>query len=272
MERNLNSILGASDPKKKSLPTCALSVSSLAAGWGWPGPKEMCLLVLWHSPSSLHAKQVCEVRVSRHLFVLDMYGIKRSLGGEFSFCCLKISILADFIRLVAEWSGNENSLAVFEERTGGSGLERSRVCSYPCVWRAGIPATSHHSEDISSSTTSSSLAFQEFTPAKAGEITLLIPRINCAVLHGLQYVLMTSGQVGNFVLNGTANAMKDYLAPKSPSWGSTRATPGTNTGWKDWEQIWGEGPLLWRTGWDIWVCSAWKREASGETSEQFPSS
>lgn len=92
MERNLNSILGASDLKKKSLPTCALSVNSLAAGWGWPGPKEISLLVLWHSPSCLHAQQVCEVRVSRHLFVLDMYGIKRNLGGEFSFCFLKISI------------------------------------------------------------------------------------------------------------------------------------------------------------------------------------
>lgn len=54
-----------------------------------------------------------------------------------------------------------------------------------------------------------------FTPAKAGEIAVLIPRINCAVLRGPQSVLVSSGQVGN--LNGTANAMKDCLAPKSPS-------------------------------------------------------
>lgn len=109
--------------------------------------------------------------------------------------------------------------------------KRSRVCPYAWVQRTAIPATSHHGEHISSSTTSSSLAFQEFTPAKAGENTLLIPRINCAVLHGLHSVLVTSCQVGNFALNGTANAVKDYLAPKSSSWwGSTRATPGINTG------------------------------------------
>lgn len=69
--------------------------------------------------------------------------------------------------------------------------QRSRVCPYPWVWRIAIPATSHHGENIFSSTTSSSLAFQEFTPAKAGEITVLMPRINCAVLHGLHSVLMT---------------------------------------------------------------------------------
>lgn len=109
--------------------------------------------------------------------------------------------------------------------------QRSRVCPYPWVWRIAIPATSHHGENIFSSTTSSSFAFQEFTPAKAGEITVLIPRINCAVLHGLHSVLMTwLKPSGKFALNGTANAMEDYLAPKSPSWGSTKATPGINTG------------------------------------------
>lgn len=55
-------------------------------------------------------------------------------------------------------------------------------------------------------------------------------RINCTVLHGLHSVLMTSGQVGNFALNGTANDMKDSLAPKSPSLSSTTVTQDINTG------------------------------------------
>lgn len=31
-------------------------------------------------------------RVNKHFFVQDVYGINRNLRGEFSFCCLKISI------------------------------------------------------------------------------------------------------------------------------------------------------------------------------------
>lgn len=126
--------------------------------------------------------------------------------------------MADFIRLVAKWSGNENSLTAFEERAGGCGLEKGHESALilgcgelpslppPTMVKTFLPPP--HPPPLHSK---SSLL------AKAEEITVLIPRFNCAVLHKLHSVLMTSGQVGNFALNGTANAVKDYLAPKSPS-------------------------------------------------------
>jgi len=65
---------------------------------------------------------------------------------------------------------------------------------------------------------SSSLAYQESIPARvvwSREIVVLISRINCAVLHGLQFLLMSSGQVGISALNEAESAMKDDLAAKS---------------------------------------------------------
>ena len=114
-------------------------------------------------------------------------------------------------------------------RKGLEALARreSRACPYPWAPRAAIPASSQQGEDILSSPAvegfaaakaSFSLAYQESIPTRGvwpREITVLISRINCAVLHGLQFLLMSSGQVGIFALNGAASAMKDGLASKS---------------------------------------------------------
>lgn len=85
---------------------------------------------------------------------------------------------------------------------------------YLWALRAAILASSHWGEDILSSTSvegfpaakvSSSLAYQESIPT----------RDVCAVLHGLQFLLMSSGQVGILAFNGAWSATKDALAPKS---------------------------------------------------------
>lgn len=271
MERNLGSILGARNLKKKSLPICALSVSSLAAGWAGQGNRESP----WYSdtahPAYMHNRSAWsgEQEPFCERCVWDQQDLEWGI-----FIMLpqnKYFILADFIRLVAEWSGNKNSLVVFEERAGGSvlekvmslplslGVETCHPCPLPPRWRDFFL---HHI------------------------LLPCIPRVHSCkgwrnqclysgliVLSSMDYTLYSWLQAKWEILLWMGLQMLwKIIQLQNLLHKVQQQQPEVSIqarGWKDWEQIW-EGTLLWRTGWESGFVQPGKEKPLGKPQSSFP--